>query len=91
MSTTPASLLSPSVIISGTSSKPVDVPGSSPIPVIDGDGDSGFNASIESKLGSLFLSPMKAVVQNWKNLIFHFPKYCKATSTEETCFSLAFI
>ena len=35
--------------ISGISSKPVDVPGSSPILVIDADGDSGFTASVDSK------------------------------------------
>lgn len=32
----------------GISSKPVDVPGSSPILVIDADGDSGFTASVDS-------------------------------------------
>lgn len=35
---------------SGISSKPVDVPGSSPIVVIDADGDSGLTASVDSKL-----------------------------------------
>ncbi|KAL9961097.1 hypothetical protein ACROYT_G029979 [Oculina patagonica] len=45
----------------GASSKPMAVPGSSPVVVIDADGDSGFTASVESSyleenLSSLFTS-----------------------------------
>ena len=37
------------IFLGTKSSKPVDVPGSSPYLVIDADGDSGFTASVESK------------------------------------------
>lgn len=36
----------------GNSSKPMAVPGSSPVVVIDADEDSGFTASVDSKLAN---------------------------------------
>ena len=48
---------------SGISSKPVDVPGSSPIVVIDADGDSGLTASVDSKIHS-FLPCLGCVISH---------------------------
>ena len=41
-----------SLIFLGNSSKPMAVPGSSPVVVIDADEDSGFTASVDSKLAN---------------------------------------
>ena len=51
----------------GNSSKPMAVPGSSPVVVIDADEDSGFTASVDSKLANeyyLYMLVLK-IISSW--------------------------